>query len=998
MNAFPPKPVLLTLCLAVAGAVTGIEDPRGESRLWHEVRLEDFQGPQVRFTGGQVVEVEGGRVGKLVVDKTSGPVAASLDIRDKNVELCDWDELVFDYRVSGPGLSWWGVKVIDHPLADGYQATWQIKGREALRPRVWHTAVIDLRKPMWRWGHKPNKNSQLVIFRAQLEKGAKPVTVWVDNVRLRGPAVQIRIVQESALAVRDRRASKDVTMRFRNLLSRPVACQVRVQIDKGLQAVGLPRRLELSAGEEVQLEVKLRVPELSKVAKLRPLSAAIELTEAKTGREISREVISLTPPLGQLPHPLLLIRRDEVEQVLAAAQKVPRLRKSLEGLLAAADGWLKRELDFPDRGSQWWHWYTCKKCGARLRTASPTKHVCPSCGAVYSGWPYDDVVLARQHGALANGARDLGLAYILTGKREYARRAADILLGYAQRYEKYPLHNVRGEPKGGGHVGPQTLDEATWLIPIVQAFDAVQDTLSEDERRQIVDHLLMPAARTTWSPSMSVHNISCWRNSAYGLVGLALDNEEMVEAAYAGRVGFLTQLRQGVIPPGFWYEGSWGYHFYTMHALLPFVEAGLRAGLDVLLDEYRAMYEAPLEFVAPDMRLPAFNDSGYSGLNSMLYAIAYRHWREPRFAWAASLRPPTGWQALIWGAREIGAGNASFVSRLYPEAGYAVFRTQGWGERAGAVIPPNYLALDFGPHGGGHGHPDKLNFAWWAYGRLMAPDAGSIAYGNPMHGGYYKQTLAHNTVIIDGKSQRPCTGKCLFYAADGDMGIVGASADEAYPGVELRRIVAVSGQRVIDITIARADRQRRMEWVYHNLGELVGDIDWEPMEAAPEGQGYSWCKNWRRWRPDGPFTVRWEAENRSGVVLYHLPEEGEVLLTALGPDQPPTNLVPLVIEQVHKQQAVWVNVLQAYSGERPKLTAQVLPAEASGKPMQAFAVEATDGTLRDVLLVHLGGGEVRAGPYRVVGQAALMHLDGSGLRQCLAAGSAAVWLGEEKVK
>ncbi len=964
-----------------------------------EVRvLEDFEGQaKARGWGEKIADGRTGKAGFFVVADTGKPMGGGLDYRDRGIEISEWDELVFDYRISGPGLKWWGVKVVDYPLVDGRQAVWQITDPNLLKPGRWHTAVIDIRRPMWRWGGQADKRAQYIWFRAELHRGAEPVEILVDNIRVRRKTIRMQVQPPAKVKAAGRVAAGTWIVKLTNLLSQPVTCSFRAKPqDKRLTIQGLPRRVAIPPKQSIQVEIQGRL-DIRGAYKLWPYEATLQLVAEPIGRVVSEEVIRMTVPLGELPHPLLLIRRDEVPQILEATKKNKRMKAAFDALIRTADSWLQRKLDFPDRGAQWWHWYTCKKCGCRLKTEGPHRHVCPNCGAVYSGWPYDDVVLSRQHHALSNGARELGLAYILTGKREYARRAIDILLGYSERYEKYPLHNIHGKPvAGGGHVGAQTLDEATWLIPIAQAFDAVQDAMTPEERKQIIDHLLLPAAKTTWSPRMSIHNISCWRNSAYALVGLALDDEEMVAAAYAGKAGFLNQLSKGVIPPGFWYEGSWGYHFYTMSALLPFVEAGLRAGLKVLLDEYRAMYEAPLSFLTPDMRLPAFNDSGYARPNPLLYAIAYRHFKDPRFAWVARRNPPGGWLALIWGPCELPEGQTTFSSQLYPKAGYALFRTWPWNESKQSAMPPNYLAIDFGPHGGGHGHPDKLNFVWWALGELMAPDPGSISYGNPMHQGYYKQTLAHNTVVVDGHSQAACTGQCLFYAADGNLGVAAVSTDAAYPGVELIRVCAVAGQRVIDIFIARADKQHRLEWVYHNRGKFSCDVNWQEMPSPPEGAGYKWCKQWRQAQTAGPVAAKWELDNGKGIVLYHLPQPNETLLTALGPDQPPSELVPLLIEQVvGKKETVWLNVLQAYDQQPPVLKAQWLAEELAGGK---FVVEADDGDSRDVLLVSLDGSEVEAAGLRLTGQCALLHYESGQLRSVLTAGTSKVWVGSQRVK
>ncbi|MCD6351378.1 MAG: heparinase II/III family protein, partial [Armatimonadetes bacterium] len=963
--------------------------------------LEDFEHQAKSWDGDGLVPGQDGKAGRLVVSDKKGPRGVNLYL-PAGVRTVEWDELAFDYQFSGRGLKWWGVKIIDYPLAEGLQAVWQIRSGRLLTPGEWHTAVINLREPEARWGSKPNRSAHVIIFRAELSADAPgPVTVLVDNVRYRRAGVRLEVAQVGQARQQKGQLISTWQLKLTNFLDKPVSCRLEAaDVDPHLRLPGLPRKITLSAGEKAELTQQVTVAQVAKVPRLAKFTARLLLRDASKATTLAERVIAMTTPLGKVPHPVLLLRRDEVPKVLAAAEKDPHRKKDLDALIHSADSWLTRKLDFPDRGGQWWHWYTCKKCGSRLRTESPTRHVCPNCGAVYTGWPYDDVVINRQHSALASGARDLGLAYLLTGEKKYARRAIQILLGYSERYEKYPLHDVHGRPTGGGHVGPQTLDEATWLIPIAQAFDAVQDAMTQGQRQQIIDHLLLPAAKTTWSPRMSVHNISCWRNSAYALVGLALDREDMVRDAYAGPVGFLQQMGKGVIPPGFWYEGSWGYHFYTMSALLPFVEAGHRAGLDVLVDEYRSLYEAPVEFVAPDMLLPAFNDSGYVNLKGWAtqYAIAYRHFHEPRLAWVAHQGSVRGWMALIWAARELPHAEAEFTSKLYPDAGYAVFRTNPWWDQAQRPMPLNFLALDFGPHGGGHGHPDKLNFVWWMDGELMAPDPGSISYGNPMHGGYYKQTLAHNTLVVDGHSQHACTGRSLFFAAEGNLGLTAATGDEAYAPVKFLRIVAVSGARVLDLLVASDSQEHRYEWVYHNRGQWACDAQEKPLGQPPEGAGYKWCHDWKSLVPEGALSVRWTEKDGKGVVLYHPVAEGENLLTARSPDQPPSRLVPMVVEQVQGRRAVFLNVLQGFSSQAPGLKARLLPVSGEGAGEEAWAIEASDGRDRDVLLVSLKGQEVQAAGLRLRGQAALVHFVEGKVRDVLVAGSGAVWLGREKLQ
>jgi len=301
----------------------------------------------------------------------------------------------------------------------------------------------------------------------------------------------------------------------------------------------------------------------------------------------------------------------------------------LRRLRKGADDWLTRTPEYPDRGSQWWHWYTCKACGARLTTKSPTEHVCPDCGAVYTGWPYDDVVLDRQHGALAGAIRDLGLMYVLTDDTAYAGKAREILLAMRSGTSTTRCMTSTASPnKGGGHVGPQSLDESTWLIPVAQGFDCILDTLSPEDVQTISEKLLLPAAQLIHDHQWGIHNICCWHDSAYGLVGLALEHEGLTYDAINGPKGFRAQVEQGVTDDGFWYESAWGYHFYTMSALQPLAVAARNVGIDLYTDRYKGMYDAPLAFMAPGGELPAFNDSGTAnplGQGSM-YEIAYARW------------------------------------------------------------------------------------------------------------------------------------------------------------------------------------------------------------------------------------------------------------------------------------------------------------------------------------------------------------------------------------
>ena len=76
--------------------------------------------------------------------------------------------------------------------------------------------------------------------------------------------------------------------------------------------------------------------------------------------------LDLTVPLGDIPHPSLLLTREQAAKILQGLAGDPTAQAVYDDLKKRADGWLTRTPEFPARGSQWWHWYTCKDCGGRL--------------------------------------------------------------------------------------------------------------------------------------------------------------------------------------------------------------------------------------------------------------------------------------------------------------------------------------------------------------------------------------------------------------------------------------------------------------------------------------------------------------------------------------------------------------------------------------------------------------------------------------------------------
>jgi len=617
----------------------------------------------------------------------------------------------------------------------------------------------------------------------------------------------------------------------------------------------------------------------------------------------------------ELPeHPRLLFSRKGIDDLKERIARYDWAKAQWEVLKRRADAALKEPINLPPRGGNWWHYYACPKHGASLRTGKQIgewqwEHICPVDNEVIQSDPtkperdYDGVVIMGVHSRFANLVRDLGIVYQVTGDRRYAEKAKAILLAYADRYLSYPLHDIRGKPSvGGGRVGPQTLDESTWLIPIAQGADLIWETLTDAERETLAQKLFLPAAKEVILPhKMGVHNIQCWKNSAVGLVGFLLGDKQLIwEAVENPERGYWTQMRKGVSPDGVWWEGAWGYHFYTLSALWHLTEAARNCGINLYGDELKRMFDAPFKFMMPNWRLPAFNDStevallteiGFArfGITQPIYELAYARYREPLYAALLSRGERRNDFALWFGVGELPQPQPiRWQSANYPASGYAIL-ARGEGEQA------TWLCLKYGPHGGGHGHPDKLNFVLYARGQVLALDPGITRYGVPIHRGWYKTTLAHNTLVVDEANQKPAEGKCLAFGDEGGVEFVVAEAGDIYDGVRfVRSIALLDGNVVVVIDQVRCGGERLLDVALHLRGQWVNLPDGSKW-APPNKDGYRYLREATVRRLERKAVIQVRPKEGWQIATALLTDAPADLITAFGIGNHAEDLVPMLV-------------------------------------------------------------------------------------------------------
>lgn len=572
--------------------------------------------------------------------------------------------------------------------------------------------------------------------------------------------------------------------------------------------------------------------------------------------------------------PHLLLRSEDFERVNALASTRKWAADARDAIVGAARDWPQsylsryglKQLALPPEGGQWTLWYVCPVHGVNLQYTAPNTHTCPVDKKLWTGWPYDQVIYARRHSDLTNAARDNALAFRLTGERSYAEAAAWILRQYAARYSGYALKDVNNKvTSSGARAMAQTLDEAVWLIPLVWAYDLLSgtDALSGDDRAAIEQNLLRAAVAVIQRNDAGASNWQSWHNAAIGAAGFALQDAGLMIAAVDGKSGFRFQMKNSVIGEGFWYEGAWGYHFYALDPLVQLAEMAAQSGVDLWQEPgMRGMFAAPLELTFADGSLPAFNDSKSQSLfdQARLYEHAYARYGDPRFAAVAGRRTRSR-DALLWGAAEIpDATPETPRSAVFPDSGYAVLRAPQ-GDHA--------VTMKFGPHGDWHGHYDKLGFVSYALGGILGVDPGTQSYAAPTHATWDKETVAHNTVVLDETSQAPATGRLLWQEVAGQYSAASADAGPAYPNTALQRTMFVTPEYALDlVNVAATDgAEHRIDWVYHNAGSLTVPLDLSPYAGFGKSNGYQNLTANRAAVTDGDWQATFDGFPRAPVTF-----------------------------------------------------------------------------------------------------------------------------------
>lgn len=262
--------------------------------------------------------------------------------------------------------------------------------------------------------------------------------------------------------------------------------------------------------------------------------------------------------------------------------------------------------------------------------------------------------------------------------------------------------------------------------------------------------------------------------------------------------GLYAHVLAATLPDGWEWEGSTYYHGFVLRGyLLALRGIAPDAIPPAVLRRLQAMAHVLRSIACADGRLPALHDGPYRRADLGL------EWLELA-ALAGLPEIASGASGDARGVRDDletylrpSLPKAQTTRRdVFEDAGYAVLRTHGL-----------QAMVDFGPHGGSHGHRDKLALYLYGDHDNWQPDPGQVPYGHAGWRDYYRSSRAHPTFSVDELEQAECSGR-LAESADDAITI---EVDGAYPGVTaVRHVECRADGLLVDVLAVEAARPRRI--------------------------------------------------------------------------------------------------------------------------------------------------------------------------------------------
>ncbi|WP_244307319.1 heparinase II/III domain-containing protein [Flavobacterium fluviatile] len=504
-----------------------------------------------------------------------------------------------------------------------------------------------------------------------------------------------------------------------------------------------------------------------------------------------------------------------------------------------------------------------------------------------------------------------GVLYQILGEEKYAVYVRDMLMAYAKLYPTLPLH-PQTRSYARGKLFWQALNDSNWLVYVSQAYDCVYDFITPSDRAILERDLFKPFADfiSIGSPQFfnRVHNHSTWGNVAVGMIGLVMQDNELVDRALNGlendglpegmkdsdgglirkpgqKTGFLANVDEPFSPDGYYTEGPY-YQRYAMYPFMVFAESLQNVRPDLKIFDHKngilikAVY-ALLNLTNSDGEFFPLNDgqkgmSYYSRELVSAVDIAYLYGgKDPSLL---SIAEKQGRVELDNSGMAVALGVKNNLQKPFEKK--SIDLSDGpEGKDGGVAIIRNKtdgneltLVMKYASQGLSHGHYDKLSFSYYQNNKEILQDYGLARFVNieQKGGGNYlkenttwaKQTIAHNTIIQNETSHFGAdfeTGnqfsskKYLYDVTNPKVQIISATENNAYPGTSIHRTMALIQDEgfekpyLLDIIQLNSKTANQYDLPFYYFGQIMSaNFAYEKSKTLePFGKSFGYQHLWK---------------------------------------------------------------------------------------------------------------------------------------------------------
>ena len=548
-------------------------------------------------------------------------------------------------------------------------------------------------------------------------------------------------------------------------------------------------------------------------------------------------------------------------------------------------------------------------------------------------------IRARKVGFMVSLLDNIGEAYALTGKPEYAKAAHDILIRLATVYPYWLVHEGYGEyadmdpqvaadnidnlPQDELVYPPNRPDrklitgywsagrasatgmEGTFVRRVTGAYDLTCEAknvdgspvYSDTDRANIEKNLLLESTKLLVADKQ-INNKAVGNRCAAGIVGLVVGDPKLVRF---GMEGFDLTVNSWFLPDGGTPESA-AYAMMTLNGTAEFVQAlrdysdppgyhdanGKRYDhFDPYHDtNYGKVWDGMFNTLQGDLLYPPFADSYQTtGIGARFADLMADNYPE-RPQYLSLLREVINgdWSkvyapvALYYG--EPGRDTKvlsplKLPSNILPDLRIGYMRS-------GADGRESLLSLS-ASHWGSHHHQDSLNLYYWKDGEEMLTDLGYLWDHPDKH--MNVRTVAHNTVLIDAKDQATAErGGDVKYFLDKPHVRAMRASSKAYPDAavyERASTLIDHGERhnyAVDVFWAQGGATQ--DYVYHGSNQKF-HIDGVQNPSTEKLYDFSNVRQVKE-NANAPWRMTWDLNDKMQFTAWNLPDGNETSAVADG--------------------------------------------------------------------------------------------------------------------